>query len=404
MMMKPFVRLVSRADAARIIDEKVSQISRVEEVSLEETIGRVLAGDMVAHLNVPPFERSSMDGYAVKSKDTKGASGSTPRRLSLVGVAHAGENFDGTVGDGECIEIATGSPLPRGADAVVIVECTKLSGSVVEVLCEADLGENVAAEGEDIKSGEIVVKAGEVITPGKAGVAAALGLASLKVYAKPRIAICSTGKEIAPHSETLRPGQIYDINSYTLTSIVEANGCVAVRKSMVADDTQALLTALKEATTCDAIVFSGGSSVGTKDLFASTVEQLGVVHFHGLRVKPGKPTLFGTVQGKPVFGMPGNPTSCLTNAYVFLIPALRKIAGLPPIEMRRVKAILSSSITADGEREVFYPVRFDAGDAVPVFRKGSNITSMSYANGLIIIPVGTKRLDEGAEIEVYLLP
>jgi molybdenum cofactor synthesis domain-containing protein len=284
-----------------------------------------------------------------------------------------------------------------------MVEYTRLSGNTVEIMCEASLGENVADEGEDIKSGEIVIKAGEVLTPGKLGAAAALGVTTLKAYAKPRVAIYSTGNEIVPQGGTVKPGQIYDINSCTLTSITEMSGCIPERKRLVADDPQKLLAAVKEAAAYDIAVFSGGSSVGSKDLLAAAVEEAGVVHFHGLQVKPGKPTLFGTVQGKPIFGMPGNPTSCLTNAYVFLIPALRKLAGLPSVEMSRVRAILSSSICADGNREVFYPVRVEGKRAVPVFRRSSNITGMSHANALVIIPIGTKRIEKGTEVEANLL-
>lgn len=404
MTMKPFEKLVSRLEATRIIDANVNHISRMEDVPLEEAAGRVLAANVTAEFNVPPFRRASMDGYAVKAKDTMDASKSKPSRLTLIGATHAGESIDISVRNDECVEIATGSPLPKETDAVVMVEYTRLSGNTIEIMRQARLGENVADEGEDIKSGEIVAKAGEVLTPGKLGAAAALGFNTLKVYAKPRVAIYSTGNEIVPQGGTVKPGQIYDINSRTLTSIAQMSGCIPVRKGLVADDLQELLAAAKEAAACDIAVFSGGSSVGNKDLLAAAIEEIGVVHFHGLQVKPGKPTLFGTVQRKPVFGMPGNPTSCLTNAYVFLIPALRKVAGLPSVEMTRVRAILSSSISADAEREVFYPVRVEGERAVPVFRKGSNITSISSANGLVIIPIGTKRIEKGTEVEVNLLP
>jgi molybdopterin molybdotransferase len=404
MTMKPFGQLASRTEATRMIDANVSQINRIEEVPLEEASGRVLAADITASFNVPPFRRAAMDGYAVKAKDTIGATETEPKRLRLIGALHAGEPGDINIGDGECVEIATGSPLPKETDAVVAVEDTKLTDNVVQIMCGTEQGENVAQEGEDIKIGETVAKIGEVLTPGKLGAAAALGLSALKVYARPRVGIYSTGTEIIPQGEKLKPGQIYDINSYTLASIVQMTGCIPERKRSVVDDMQKLLTALKEATKNDIAVFSGGSSVGSKDLFAEAVEKLGVVHFHGLKVKPGKPTLFGSIQGKPIFGMPGHPSSCLSNAYVFLIPTLRKIARLPPLEMRIVKTRLSGTIKTDGEREVFYPVRLENEKAVPAFRKGSNITSMAYANGMIIIPIGTRRLEEGTEVEVLAFP
>jgi molybdenum cofactor synthesis domain-containing protein len=399
--MKPFGKLMTRLDAVRVIDEKIKRIGRVEEVPIAEAAGRVLAEDVVAGFNVPPFDRSSMDGYAVRARDTAGSS-ARPVTLRLIGARHAGELFEGAVGGGECLEIATGAPVPKGADAVVMVEYTKLHGDTVEIQREAKPGSNVAPEGEDIKKGEAVVKAGEVLTPGRVGAVAALGFSKVKAYAKPRVAIYSTGNEVVPQGKPLKPGQVYDINSYTLSAVVAANGCVPVRRGLVHDDFDAIAATVKDASTYDVAVFSGGSSVGVRDLFAGVVEDLGRVHFHGLRVKPGKPTLFGEVGGTPVFGMPGYSTSCLNNAYVFLVPALRKVAGLPPAEERTVKARLSRVIKAEGEREQFYSVRVEGGEAVPVFKQSGDITSMAYANGYIIIPIGTQLLEAGAEVTVYL--
>jgi molybdopterin molybdotransferase len=399
---KPFSKLVPRLEAARIIEENVNQISRIEEIPLDEAAGRVLAADLVAQRNIPPFDRSSMDGYALRAGDTPGASESRPRQLKLLGVGYAGEPFAGIVAEGECVEIATGSPLPIGADAVVMVEYTRVSGNIVDIVREAKLGKNIEHEGEDIKSGEIVVKACEILDPGKIGAAAALGLTSLKVYAKPIVALYSTGNEIVPQGKPLGAGQVYDINTHTLTSIIQANGCLAVRKGLVPDDLQTILMTLREAGNYDAVVFSGGSSVGSRDFLAQTVQQLGTVHFHGLQVKPGKPTLFGTVQGTPVFGMPGNSTSCLSNAYIFLIPMLRKMARLPAIETKIVEAKLSRPVKSDGERELFCTVRLENGEAVPVFKRSSSITSMANADGMIIIPVKTKRLEAGSKVNVYL--
>jgi molybdopterin molybdotransferase len=400
--MKPFGKLMTRLDAVQLIDENVKRITRIEEVPIEEASGRVLAEDIVAGFNVPPFDRSSMDGYAVKAKDTTGAS-SKPLTLKLIGTRHAGEVFNGIIRDKECMEIATGAPVPKGADAVVMVEYTKLSNNVVEIQKEARLGANIAPEGEDIKKGEVVVKAGEVLTPGKIGAVAALGFSKVKAYAKPRVAIYSTGNEIVPQGMPLNQGQVYDINSYTLSAVVAANGCVSVRMGLVRDDLEAIADAVRDAANYDVAVFSGGSSVGVRDLFAGVIEELGVVYFHGLRVKPGKPTLFGKVGVIPVFGMPGYSTSCLNNAYVFLVPALRKMAGLPMAEERTMKARLCRPIKAEGEREQFYSVHVEKDEAVPVFKQSGDITSMAYANGYIIIPIGTKLLDSGTEVTVYLL-
>jgi molybdenum cofactor synthesis domain-containing protein len=401
--MKPFRNLASRLEAQRLIEENVTRTGRTEEVCLEEAAGRVLAADVVAGFNVPPFDRASMDGYAVRAADTYGASAVRPRRLRLVGARHAGEPYDGTVGEGECVEIATGSPLPGGSDAVVMVEYTRLEGGYVEVQEPAHPGSNVAPEGEDIREGEVVVRAGGLITPGRLGVAAALGYTSVTVYAKPRVAVYSTGAEIAPQGAPLKPGQIYDINSFTLSSVIEANSCTAVRRGVVGDDRRALEAALGEAPDYDLVVFSGGSSVGSRDMLGEVVESMGRVLFHGVQVKPGKPTLFGLVGGTPVFGMPGYPTSCLSNAYVFLAPALRKVAGLPPAEPRTVRARLGGKMIASSGREQFLTVRLEEGVAVPVFKQSGDITSMAHADGYIILPINADVLEEGAEVTVTLL-
>jgi len=399
--MKPFGKLMTRLDAARLIDENIKRIAHVEDVPIENAAGRVLADDIVAGFNVPAFNRSSMDGYAVKAKDTAGAS-TKPMTLRLIGARHAGEVFDGVIDSGECIEIATGAPVPKGADAVIMVEYTRLTGDKVEIQREVKPGDNVAPEGEDIKKGEAVVKVGEVMTPGKVGAIAALGFSNVKAYARPRVAIYSTGNEVVPQGKPLKTGQVYDINSYTLSAVVAANGCIPVRRGLVRDDSEAIADAVRNAAEHDLAVFSGGSSVGVRDLFASVIEDLGKVHFHGLRVKPGKPTLFGEVGGTPFFGMPGYSTSCLNNAYIFLVPALRKAAGLPPAEVRTITVGLSQAIKAEGEREQFYSVHVEGGEAVPVFKQSGDITSMAYANGYIIIPIGTRLLEAGTEVTVHL--
>jgi len=400
--MKPFGKLMTRLEAVHLINENTSRINRTEEAIIEEAGRRVLAEDIVAGFSVPSFNRSAMDGYALKARSIIGAS-SNPVKLKLIGASHAGEIFNGFIGEGECIEIATGAPIPENTDAVVMVENTNLTNGLVEIQRETKPGDNIASEGEDIMKGEVVVKKGELLTPGKIGVIAALGFSSVKLYSKPIIAVYSTGNEIISQGIPLRPGQVYDINSYTLAAVIAANGCIPIRRGLVKDDPEAIVNAVKDAAKYDIAVFSGGSSVGTMDLVVGVIEKLGKVHFHGLSVKPGKPTLFGEVEKIPIFGMPGYSTSCLNNAYVFLVPALRKIAGLPPAEQRTVKAMLSKQIKVDGGREQFYSVRVKEGEAIPVFKHSGDITSMAYANGYIIIPIGTKLIDAGTEVTVQLI-
>jgi molybdopterin molybdotransferase len=403
MEMKPFSRLLHREAALRIIIENVRRIERVEEVPIGAAAGRVMASDASAGFNVPPFDRSSMDGYAVRAEDTFGASQMSPKRLRIVGVQHAGEEFGGEVRLGECVQIATGSPLPEGCDAVVMVEYTRLDGDAVEVQRPAYPGANISPEGEDIRKGGIVVGAGEVLTPAKIGALAALNIGSVEVLERPLVAVYSTGSEVKPVGSDLKPSEIYDINSYTLSSVVSANGCTPIRKGIVPDDEEAIKAAIIETSSHDLGVFSGGSSVGTRDLFAGAVESMGEVLFHGLQVKPGKPTLFGLVGGTPIFGMPGYPTSCLSNAYIFLTPALRKLAGLPPAEPRTARARMGSRVVSSSGREQFLTVRVEEGVAHPIFKKSGDITSMAEADGYIVLPIDLDVIEEGDEVTVTLL-
>ena len=224
MTMKPFKELTDRETAIKLIMENVNPINRVEAVPLDEATGRVLATDVVAGFDVPPFDRASMDGYAVKALDTSEATRNTPVHLKLIGVQHTGELFEGEVRHGEALEIATGSPMPKGSDAVVMVEDTALEGDVVAVYKEVKAGRNMAPAGEDMRKGEHVLSRGAALTPGMVGALAALGYAEVGVYEKPRVAIYSSGPEIVPQGTPLQPGQIYDVNSYTLSAVIEANG------------------------------------------------------------------------------------------------------------------------------------------------------------------------------------
>ena len=397
--MRPFGELVPREEAMRLILENIKPIERVETILLEQACGRVVSRDVEAGFDVPPFDRASMDGYAVRAGDTRGA----PVTLREVGEIHAGMTYEGVLGPGECLEIATGSPIPEGADAVVKVEDTQPGKGEVLVRREVAPGENVAKAGEDISRGEVVVEAGTFVTPGVLGALAALGLSEVEVYAKPRVAIYSSGPEIAPQGQPLKPGQVYDINSYTVSAVVEANGGVPLRMGIMEDSWERVEACLKEASKYDLAVFSGGSSVGVKDLLARAVEKKGRVYFHGVKTKPGKPTLFGEVGGVPVFGMPGYPTSCLNNAYVYLLPALRKLARLPPKRWVKVEAPLAGRLETSSGREQFITVRLEEGKAYVVYKKSGDITSMTHADGYITLPPGRWVLEEGETVEVTLL-
>lgn len=402
MTMKPFKELMPRKEALRLINENIKPITRTEKVPLEDATGRVLAEDVIAQFNVPPFDRSAMDGYAVIANDTTGATEDNPIKLKHIGTLHTGASFDGELRAGECLEIATGSPMPKGSNATVMVEYTGIEGDHILIYRSVEPGKNRAPEGEDIKKGDHVLKNGQKLTPGMIGALAALGYEKATVYQKPRVAIFSSGPEIVPQGTTLKPGQIYDINSFTLTSVLKSSGGIPYKLGIMKDTVESIEKSVKKAADYDIGVFSGGSSVGTKDLFAEVVAKLGHVFFHGVKVKPGKPTLFAVVDGTPIFGMPGYPTSCLNNSYVFLAPALKRMARLLH-EMRTVSVRMGHEMVSRSDREQFITVRLEDGKAYRVFKQSGDITSMTHADGYIILPIGQNKVDEGEAVMVTLL-
>lgn len=400
--MRPLRKLIQLDEALALCLSRVRPISRTEKVPIEEAAGRVCAEDVVSRVSVPPFSRAAMDGYAVRAEDTYGAGRLSPVRLRVSEVVVAGLLPKTRVKKGVCAEIATGAPLPRGADAVVMVEDTEREGAHVSVYQAVHPGENVSREGEDISRGTRLVARGEVINPSKVGAIAATGVQKATVYAKPLVAVVPTGDEIAEPGRRLRPGQIYDINSYTLSSMIAGNGGMARRCPIASDTVRSLERALEENLDCDIVVFSGGSSVGERDVMLDVLEKRGEVLFHGVAVKPGKPTIFGTVKDTLVFGMPGYPTSCLSNAYLFLVPVIRRMAHLPEARDRTVKARMSKRVVSTTGRAQFLPVKLEGGSAQPVFKESGAITSMAFADGYVMIPSDVDLIEKGEEVTVHL--
>jgi molybdopterin molybdotransferase len=402
--MRPFASTITLEEARRRLAAAVRPISRTELVSLESAAGRVTAADVLSPIDVPPFARSAMDGYAVVAAATSGASRSTPARLRLLDRIYTGEISTIAVTAGACAEIATGAPLPAGADAVVMVEETARNGDEdeVEIFVPANPGQNIGRRGADIVAGDRVVSAGDLLTPSRVGALAAIGCRDVEVYAKPRVAILSTGNEVVEPGQPLAPGQIFDVNRFTLAAIVSTHGGVPEAHRAAQDTVDALLAALDRCTEADLVVFSGGSSVGERDLVVDAVAARGEMIFHGIAVRPGKPTAFAIVSGTPFFGMPGNPTSCLSNAYILLVPFLRAVARLPPHAPKTVRAPLGRRIVSAANRHQFYTVRLQDGVAYPAFKGSGDITSLSQADGYIEIPADQDTVDEGALVEVTL--
>ena len=400
--MRPFTSTISLEEARRQLDAAVVPIERTEQLALRDASGRVAATDVVSPIDVPPFARAAMDGYAVIAADTAEATAKEPARLRLTDRIFTGQPSTVTVVPSHCAEIATGAPMPAGADAVVMVEETAADGDQVQIRAATVPGRNVGPRGADIVTGDTVVRAGDVLTPSRVGALAAIGCVTLTAYAKPRVAILSTGNEVVDPGRPLGAGQIYDVNRFTLSAVVEAHGGVPLSQQAAQDTLESLAAAIEACRGAELIVFSGGSSVGNWDLVADLVTQRGKMIFHGIAVKPGKPTAFATIGGTPFFGMPGNPTSCLSNAYILLIGFLRRVARLPPYTPRMVRAPLGRRIISTEGRHQLYTVRLEHGVAFPTFKGSGDITSLSQADGYVEIPVDEGVVEEGTLVNVTL--
>jgi molybdopterin molybdotransferase len=401
--MRPFTQTISLDEARRRLEDAVRPIERTTRVGLDEAAGRVVARTVASPIDVPPFARAVMDGYAVVAADTVNASRSAPAALRIVERIYTGQLPSQLIGPGLCAEIATGAFLPDGADAVVMVEdTTSTREDAVEIRKPAVLSQNIGRRGADITTGATVVVPGDFLTPGRIGALAAIGCRDVEVYARPRVGIVSTGNEVVPPGEPLPAGHIYDVNRFTLAAVVEEHGGAPEPRSAVKDTLDALGDALDATRNCDLLVFSGGSSVGERDLFLDLVNARGTMVFHGISIKPGKPTAFALIGETPIFGMPGNPTSCLSNAYLLLVPFLRSLARLPALIPRTVCVPLARRVESPADRHQIYTVRIAEGVAHPAFKSSGEITSLSNADGYIEIPEGTQFVEAGARVEVTL--
>jgi molybdenum cofactor synthesis domain-containing protein len=372
-------------------------------VRLEDGAGRVAAADVTSPIDVPPFARSAMDGYAVVAATTAGASRSSPSRLRLLDRIYTGQPSAVTVTPGACAEIATGAPLPAGADAVVMVEDTaKHADHDIDIFSPAAAGQNIGRRGADIVAGDRVVAAGDLLSPSRVGALAAIGCTGVEVYARPRVAILSTGNEVIEPGQALAPGQIFDVNRFTLGAIVSTHGGIPETHRAAQDTVEALIASLDACRTADLIVFSGGSSVGERDLVVDAIAARGEMIFHGIAVRPGKPTGFAMVSGTPFFGMPGNPTSCLSNAYILLVPFLR--SGRAPSASRtahRPRAARPPHCLGREPPSVLHgpPARRRRASRL---QGSGDITSLSQADGYIEIAADRDTVDEGTIVDVTL--
>lgn len=376
-------------------------------MKLEDSLRRVLADDVHTTMNLPPFRRASMDGYAVIAEDTFTASEDSPVSLKLLEAVGAGDVPEKKLKKGFCTEISTGAPVPNGAEAVVMVEFTEKDKNEILINESAAIGQNIADEGSDIKKGELLLSKGTRITPDKIGALSAIGLDEVTVFQKPKIAIISTGNEIISHNEKLSYGKIYDINSQTISSAVTSCGCIPAHIEVVKDDYTSLREKIMEFDDVDLIITSGGTSAGTGDILKEVLQDIGEILVHGVAVKPGKPTIIGMFKKgeneKYLFGLPGYPVAAIMVFHVFFGQYLRKMAAID-YEGHNIKNIsrheLSKRYRPAKGRKHYLLVKIEDGKAVPILKDSGAITALAEADGFIEIPKNVEIVEKGTLVEV----
>lgn len=381
----------------------------IEEVGLLESNNRILAEDIYSNINVPEFNRSTVDGFAIKSKDSHGASESIPSLFNILGEVEMGKATSYSIKSGEAVYVPTGGMIPEGADGVVMIEYTeKLDESNLMVYRSISTNENIILKGDDIKIGEIALKKGRKVTPEVMGVLAALGISKVKVYKKPKFYIISTGDEIIDLEEKLELGKIRDINSYALYSLIVNLGGEVVGKSIVKDNYELLRKEVEKAIkVSDIVLISGGSSVGARDYTNKVINSFNGegVFVHGISIKPGKPTIIGEGEGKLIFGLPGHPVSSIIVFKAIVEYYIKTKMNIESIDIK-TKAIMDFNFPSSSGKETYQMVKLKEEDgkiyATPNFGKSGMITLLSDSDGYIVIKSYEEGIYKGEERDVFL--
>ncbi|MEO6317881.1 MAG: gephyrin-like molybdotransferase Glp [Acidimicrobiales bacterium] len=391
--------LVPLADARAHVLERVAPLPPVR-IRTMAAIGCVLAEAITSPEDVPPFANTAMDGYAVRAADTSGAGSTSPVELPVVAEVAAGHPADRALGAGEAMRIFTGAPMPEGADAVVMVERTRRldGGARVALQAEVSAGEAVRVAGDDLRAGDPVFEPGEVISPGHLGVLAGLGVTEVLAHPRPRVGVLSTGDELVQAGQPLGPGQIRDSNRITLLALVAQNGWQAVDLGCIRDDESAITEAITDAAgSCDAVVTSGGVSMGDIDLVKVVLDRIGDMRWMQIAIRPAKPFAFGTVgeRSAPVFGLPGNPVSSMVSFELLARPALRRMAGHAELLRPEVPAMAAEPLARHADGKVHFvrvTVERDGDGVLWVGSAGGqgshHLTAMARADGLVVLPDG----------------
>jgi molybdenum cofactor synthesis domain-containing protein len=407
MEMRAFGALTPYPIALQRLLRATRPLRESEDIGLASAIGRVPSRDVRARSAVPPFVRATWDGYALRSAETRGARTASPRTFRIVGEVFADTAFGRPLAPGETVAIATGGALPRGADCVIIFEEATARPPWLTVRRPVRAGERIARPGEDFPKGARLVRAGVPLTPAAIGALAAAGSSSVRVWRRPSVAIVPNGNELVAPGGRLGEGQIFESNNLVLAGLLRSQGIEPALHAAVADHIgvieRTLWTALQRH---DAVLVTGGSSVGDHDYLPKVFPRLGRMLFHGLAVRPGKPTLAAvSKEGKLLIGLPGHPTSCLANGFWLLLPFLRRLAHLPGSGTYPYRATMAEEYPIEeGPLATVVPLRVAAGRAWPTFKGSSAVTSLAEANGFVIVPPKGRSLARGTELTVQMLP
>ncbi len=400
-----FLNLMDQDEVKEII-ESLKIRRKIEKIDLSDVYHRILAEDIHATIDLPPFDRAAMDGYAVRAQDTFGASEDHPITLDLIERVGAGDIPSKKVIGGKCAEIGTGAPMPEGADSVVMVEFTNMEDGCIKIYEAVAPGTNVSNRGSDMKKGEQLLSKGSLLTPERIGVLSAIGMSTVPVFTKPTVAVISTGNELIKPDQELEYGKLFDINSETIFNAVKSCGCTPINSEIVSDDYDSIKNKINEFKDADVIITSGGTSAGAGDVLRQVVDDMGHILIHGISVKPGKPTLIGTLPGGEehiiLFGLPGYPVSAFMIFNAFVAPFLREIAGFSRYAPKKEALILKLSRRYHSARGRSHYVLAKIKDnvAIPILKDSGAITALAEADGYFEVPKNVEIIEKDEEISL----
>ena len=396
--------VVTPQEALEKLQDNLTHRVASETVKTNLAIGRVTAGPIYSSDNLPTFARSTMDGYAVIASDTYGSTESIPTYINLIGEIPMGQPSDLILTRGNIAKVHTGSMLPEGSDAVVMVENTQIvDAQTIEIVRPVAPGENILQVGDDIAKGQIILPEGHLMRAQDIGGLMGLGITELNVYGRPKVVIISTGDELIPPNKDLTPGKIRDINTYSLAALTLQSGAIPLTTPIIGDSFEELLDAARKSILeADMLVISAGSSVSTRDLTSAVISNLGDpgILVHGISIKPGKPTILASIEGKPVVGLPGNPVSALVIFDIFCIPSIYMLSGCStPPDKPNVDARITHNLASIPGREDYIPVKLRTEGEIlladPIFGESNLITTVMKADGLIKIPLDKSGIYQG---------